>query len=84
MVQDFWKREWIQEWLPSIFPIHKYNKEQRDSREGAIALVASLKTPQRKWLLGRLLKLFTGSDGHFRLLKLVQTNLDNLPEFDEH
>ena len=39
MVQDFWKRESIQEWLPSISPIRKYNKEQRDSREGAIALV---------------------------------------------
>ena len=54
LVQHFWKR-WIQEWLPSLSPRQKWNKEQRDLKEGDIVLPISPDTPQGKWQQGYFL-----------------------------
>ena len=90
-MQHFWK-QWIQEWLPSLSPTRKWNKEQRDLKEGNIVLVESPDTPQGKWQLGRALRVFSGPDGHVRVVKVKigakeytrpVSKLDPL-EFGEH
>ena len=69
LVWHFQKR-WAQEWLPSLFPRWKWNKEERDLKEGNIVLVISPDTPQGKWPLGIVLRVFPGSDGYTRAVKV--------------
>ena len=69
LVQHFCKWR-IQEWLPLLSPRRKQNKEQRDLKEGNIVLVISPDTPQGKWSLGTVLRVFPGPDGHFRVVQV--------------
>ena len=69
LVRHFWK-QWIEEWLPSISTRGKWNKMQRDLKEGDIVLVISPDAPWGKWPLGRVLKVFPGLDGHARVVKV--------------
>ena len=68
LVQHFWKW-WIQEWLPLLSPRQKQNKEQRDLKEGNIVLVISPDTPQGKWSLETVLRVFPEPDGNVRVVK---------------
>ena len=90
-MRHFWKG-WIQEWLPSLSPRQKWNKERRDLKEGDIALVTSPDMPRGKWPLGRVLRVFPGTDGHVRVVKIKvgekeytrPTSKLSPLEFDEH
>eukprot|EP00795_Rhopilema_esculentum_P017422 gene17422-9025_t len=69
LVRHFWKR-WMKEWLPSLSPRRKWNKEQGDLKVNDVVLIISPDTPRGNWPLGRVVKVFPGSDGHVRVVQV--------------
>ena len=62
-VADMIWQGWCKEYLPTLAVRSKWNKEQRNLKEGDLILVKSDDTQRSHWPLGRILKTFPGSDG---------------------
>ena len=68
-----WPR-WRKEYLPSLTMRSKWNKEQRNLKEGDLILLKSDDVPRLHWPLGRILKTFPGSDGRVRMAEVKTPN----------
>ena len=68
IVHYFWKR-WMKEWLPSIGSRKKW-RHKGDMKENDVVLAVDPDTPKGKWLLGRALEIFPGTDGRIRVAKI--------------
>ena len=73
IVRHFWKR-WMKEWLPSIGARKKWHREQEDMKEGDVVLIVDPDTQRGKWPMGRVLKIFPGTDGRVRVAKVKVGN----------
>ena len=60
-----WRR-WRKEYLPNLAVRPKWNKEQRNLKEGDLILIKNDDAPRSHWPLGRVQKTFPGSDGRVR------------------
>ena len=69
LVRHFWSR-WLQEWVPTLNARRKWYRTRRDVRVGDVMLVVSPDTPRGKWVLGRVLEVYPGKDGHVRVAKI--------------
>ena len=61
-----WRR-WRKEYVPTLAVRSKWNKEQRNLKEGDLILLKSDDTQPSHWPLGRILKTFPGSDDRVRM-----------------
>ena len=68
-----WRR-WRKEYLPTLTMRSKWNKEQRNLKEGDLILLKSDDVPRSHWPLGRILKTFPGSDGRVRMAEVKTPN----------
>ena len=64
-----WRR-WCKEYSPTLAVRSKWNKEQRNLKEGDLILVKSDDTQRSHWPLGRILKTSPGSDGRVRMAEV--------------
>ena len=65
IVRQFWVR-WKQEWLPSLHPRSKWNKDQISLKKDDVVLLAEDNLSRGEWRLGRILETFPGKDGVVR------------------
>lgn len=52
----------------------KWQTEQEDMKENDVVLAVDLDTPREKWSLGRVLEIFSGTDGRVRVAKTKAEN----------
>ncbi|XP_058456660.1 uncharacterized protein LOC131434043 [Malaya genurostris] len=71
LLNQFWKR-WIQSYLPTIARRTKWYSEVRPLREDDLVVIVD-ETVRNGWLRGRVIKVYTNSDGQVRKVD-VQTN----------
>lgn len=72
----FWKR-WLREYLPLLQERKKWILKQRNLAVGDLVLVVTDKVPRGHWLLGRVIKVFPGTDGLVRTAE-VKTKTSTL------
>ena len=65
IVRQFWVR-WKQEWLHSLHPRSKWNKDQISLKKDDVVLMAEDNLSRGEWRLGRILETFPGKDGEVR------------------
>ena len=65
----FWQR-WVREYLPLLQTRNKWNIQRRNLKIGDIVLLIDDDIPRNRWLLGRVLEVFKGSDGNVRTVKV--------------
>ena len=68
-----WRR-WHKEYLPTLTIRSKWNKEQRNLKEGDLTLLKTDDVPWSHWPLGRILKTFPGSDGIVCMAEVKTSN----------
>ena len=68
-----WRR-WRKEYLPSLAIRSKWNKEERNLKEGDLILIKNDDAPRSHWPLGRILKTFPGRDGRVRMAEVKTPN----------
>lgn len=73
LAEHFWKR-WHKEYLPTLIKRGKWSREGRRIQVGDVVLVAENNTPRGRWPLARVVKVFPGSDGRVRTVKLKTKN----------
>ena len=69
LISHFWKRL-MKEWLPLLNRRQKWNETRRDLKVGDVVLAISPESPRAQWPLARVLEVFSGQDGHVRVVKL--------------
>ena len=69
LISHFWKR-WMKEWLPLLNRRQKWNETRTDLKVGDEVLAISPESPRAQWPLARVLEVFSGQDGHVRVVKL--------------
>ena len=65
LLDHVWKR-WCKEYLPTLSARAKWRKESRNLCVGDVILVVDDYAPRGRWVLGRILETFSGSDGRVR------------------
>ena len=68
-----WRR-WRKEYLPTLTMRSKWNKEQRNLKEGDLILLKNDDVPRSHWPMGGILKTFPGSDGRVRMAEVNTPN----------
>lgn len=71
-VHQYWKY-WSRDFLHTLQPRHKWNNKRSNLDVGAIVLLKEDNLPPCSWLLGRIIEVYSGSDGFVRTVK-VKTN----------
>ena len=66
LVRHFWGH-WMKEYLPTLGYRSKWRQEKRDLREDDIVVIIDKDTPRGQWPVGRITKVYKGSDGHVRV-----------------
>ena len=61
----FWKR-WRNEYVPLLLARQKWCKKRRSCKVGDLVLVVDQLLPRNLWCIGRIIKVFPGSDGCVR------------------
>ena len=69
LISHFWKR-WMKEWLPLLNRRQKWNETRTDLKVGDVVLAISPESPRAQWPFARVLEVFSGQDGHVRVVKL--------------
>lgn len=62
IVDSFWKR-WTRDVFPSLIPRKKWNTERRNVRVHDFVVVQNQNAIRGTWSIGRIVKVFPGSDG---------------------
>ncbi|XP_034938092.1 uncharacterized protein [Chelonus insularis] len=65
-IQSFWNK-WSTEYLQRYLTTYKWRRESNSIQEGSIVLITDERYPPPKWPLGRVKKLYQGSDGVARV-----------------
>lgn len=60
----------MMEWLPALNARRKCLTVERDIQVDDVVLVMLFKTPRGHWLLGQIVEVFPGKDGHVRVAKV--------------
>ncbi|XP_063972071.1 uncharacterized protein LOC135159938 [Diachasmimorpha longicaudata] len=77
--QEFWKR-WYKEYLNEQNRKNKWTHGQHNIREGTLVILREDNVPPKQWILGRVIKVFPGSDGVTRTVRVKTTT----GEFDRN
>ncbi|XP_051167780.1 uncharacterized protein LOC127285688 [Leptopilina boulardi] len=77
MRQDFWNRS-HKEYLNGLNMRHKWKSGNHRIRDGTIVILKEDNTSPLQWVLGRVTKIFPGSDGVIRtvIVKRLKANLN--------
>ena len=67
--REFWRR-WIREYLPSLQSRQKWTETSNNLREGETVLLVDPSVPRGSWPLGRVSKVFPGTDGLVRVVEV--------------
>lgn len=73
IVQDLWKR-WRNEYLVQLTERSKWRQARRNLQENDIVMIHDDNLPPGKWLMGRVIDLHPGSDGHVRVVTVKTKN----------
>ena len=65
LADQFWRR-WMREYVPSLTERKKWQHSLRNLQENDVVLIVHPETPRGKWPLGRVTKVFRGSDDVIR------------------
>ena len=60
----------MKEWLPLLNRRQKWNETRTDLKVGDVVLAISPESPRAQWPFARVLEVFSGQDGHVRVVKL--------------
>ncbi|XP_063994038.1 uncharacterized protein LOC135171437 [Diachasmimorpha longicaudata] len=77
--QEFWKR-WYKEYLNEQNRKNKWTHGHHNIREGTLVILGEDNVPPKQWILGRVIKVFPGSDGVTRTVRVKTTT----GEFDRN
>ena len=67
-------RQWRGEYFSNLSIRSKWNKEQRNLKEGDLILLKNDVAPRSHWPLGKVVKTFPGDDGRERTVKVMTPN----------
>lgn len=73
MFQGFWKR-WHQEYLTSLHQRNKWQKKEENIAVGNIVAVKDQNLPPAKWMLAKIIKVYSGEDNLVRSVELKTAN----------
>ena len=65
IVDSFWQR-WTRDVLPLLAPRQKWNADRRNIRVDDIVMLADMSAVRGKWIIARVIKVFSGPDGKVR------------------
>ena len=69
LTRHFWKH-WLQEWIPSLSPRHKWHEVRNKLKVCDVVLVLMPDSPRADWPLTRILEVYKGKDGHIRSARI--------------
>ena len=73
LIDHVWKR-WLKEWLPTQRERSKWRTDHQSIQPGDVVFVLQAEVSQGKWLLGRVMTVFPGSDGRVRVAEVKTQN----------
>lgn len=73
LAQNFCRR-WKEEYLMSLHKRYKWKNRERDLKENDLVVIRHEQLPPTSWRLGRVVKLFPGSDGLVRVVDVRTAN----------
>ena len=65
LAHEFWCR-WRREYLPTLTTRRKWTADAENLRPGELVLTAEENTPRGMWIMARVVKPITGTDGRVR------------------
>lgn len=74
-VQMFWKRFYI-EYLHTMHPRKKWYRPGEEIKINDLVVIIDDNMPPAKWLMGRVIEIFPGSDGYVRMVTLQTKQKD--------
>ncbi|KAJ8036637.1 hypothetical protein HOLleu_20672 [Holothuria leucospilota] len=69
IVDSFWRR-WTRDVLPLLVPRRKWDVHRRNVRVDDIVMMVETNAVRGKWILGRVVQVYPGSDGKVRNLRV--------------
>ena len=69
MYQTIWTR-WSSEYLHTLQQKTKWKKECTNLQIGSLVIIQESNLPPTKWLVGRILNVYTGRDGRVRVVDI--------------
>ncbi|KMQ87727.1 hypothetical protein RF55_12913 [Lasius niger] len=79
MLNTFWSR-WSKECLQRYHDVSKWQRPVPSLTKGSLVLVVDERYPPSKWLLGRIIDIHPGTDGHVRVVSVrTQTSVLRRP-----
>ena len=73
VVQSVW-RKWKRDYLNTLQQRSKWMVEKQNLKIGSMVLIKEDFLPCTKWLLGRIIEVFPGSDNKVRVVKVRTQN----------
>lgn len=70
LVDIFWRRWVVREYLPLLQQRQKWVEPQRNFKVGDIVLVVDDDLPRNRWVLARVIEVHPGKDEHVRAVKI--------------
>ena len=70
LVTHFWRR-WMREFIPALNRRPKWTSEVENIKVDDVVIVVNQDTPRGQWPLGRVSKVFPGSDGKVRVVNVI-------------
>lgn len=64
--EKFWNR-WLKEYLPTLTKRTKWYKNNKSLEPNDLVVLADNRLPRNNWPVGRVIKVYKGSDGHVRV-----------------
>ncbi|KAM3965928.1 uncharacterized protein ACR2FA_012778 [Aphomia sociella] len=71
--QDFWKR-WSKEYISELQSRSKWRTNKDDLQLDELVIVKECNLPPLKWKLGRIIRIFPGTDGISRVADILTTS----------
>ncbi|KAJ8039049.1 hypothetical protein HOLleu_16637 [Holothuria leucospilota] len=69
IVNSFWRR-WTRDVLPLLVQRRKWDVHRRNVRVDDIVMMVGANAVRGKWILGRVVQVYPGSDGNVRNLRV--------------
>lgn len=70
LFQSFWD-QWSHEYLSRLQKRPKWKQQHKNLKEGQIVVIKEDNLPPTKWILGRIIETFKGTDGLVRSARLI-------------
>jgi hypothetical protein len=77
LADAYWRR-WSREYLAGLTVRHKWQTESRDLQVGDVVILIQDSLPRGLWPLGRIEKVFPGTDDRVRVVEVKTKGMTNL------